>query len=66
MKQINSFTTSRNVALSYSELLMIISQGALCFSGHISSIFALLWAKTVMKMEMVLTRDGRLAFSLQL
>ena len=28
--------------------------------GHISNIFASLWANTVMKLETVLTRDGRL------
>ena len=61
MKQIHSFTTFRNVALSYSELLMIIikSRGFYVL-GHISNILASLWAKTVMTLETVLTRDGRL------
>ena len=72
MKQIHSFTTFRNVALSYSELLMIIKSRGFYVLGHISNIFASLWAKAVMKLEMVLTRDGRLpltgqlTFSLQL
>ena len=61
MKQIHSLTIFRNVvALSYSELLMIIKSRGFYVLGHISNIFASLWAKTVMKMETVLTRDGRL------
>ena len=60
MKQIHSFTIFRNVALSYSELLMIFNSRDFYILGHISNIFASLWAKTVMKMETVLTRDGRL------
>ena len=60
MKQINSFTTLRTVALSYNELLMIIKSRGFYVVGHISNSFASLWAKTVMKLEMVLTRDGRL------
>ena len=60
MKQINSFTIFRNVALSYSELLMIIKSRDLYVLVHISNIFASLWAKTVMKLETVLTRDGQL------
>ena len=59
MKQIHSFTTFWNVALSYSELLMIIKSRDFYVLGHISNI-ASLWAKTVMKLETVLTRDGRL------
>ena len=63
MKQIHSFTIFRNVALSYItviELLMIIKSRDFYVLGHISNIFASLWAKTVMKLETVLTRDGRL------
>ena len=60
MKQIHSFTTFRNVALSYSELLMIIKSRGFYVLGHISNIVASLWAKTVMKLETVLTEDGRL------
>ena len=60
MKQIHSFTTFRNVALSYSELLMIIKSRGIYVLGHISNNFASLSAKTVMKLETVLTRDGRL------
>ena len=48
MKQIHSFTIFRNVALSYSELLMIIKSRDFYVLGHISNIFASLWAKTVM------------------
>ena len=55
MKQIHSFTTFRNVALSC-ELLMIIKSRGFCVLGIISNIFASLWAKTVMKLETVLTR----------
>ena len=54
MKQINLFTTCKNVALSYSELLMIIKSRGFYVLGHISNIFASLLAKTV------LTGDGRL------
>ena len=49
-----------------SELLMIIKSRDFYVLGHISNIFASLWAKTVMKLETVrkletvLTRDGRL------
>ena len=41
MKQIHSFTIFRNVALSYSELLMIITFKSRDFYvlGHISNIF---------------------------
>ena len=60
MKQIDSFTIIRNVALSYSELLMIIKSRDFYVLGHISNIFASLWAKTVMKLKTVLTRDSRL------
>ena len=60
MKQIHSFPIFRNVALSYSELLMIIKSRDFYVLGHNSNIFASLWAKTVMKLETVLTRDGRL------
>ena len=66
MKQIHSFTIFRNVALSYSDLLMIIKSRDFYVLGHISNMFASLWAKMVMKLETVLTRDGRLTFSLQL
>ena len=66
MKLIHSFTIIRNVALSYSDLLMIIKSRGFYVSGYISNIFATLWAKTVMELETVLTRDGRLTFSLQL
>ena len=66
MKQIHSSTILRNVALSYSELLTIIKSRDFYVLGHISIIFASLGAKTVMKLETVLTRDGRLTFSLQL
>ena len=66
MKQIHSFSILKNVALSYSELLMIIKSRDFYVLGHISNIFASLWAKTVMKLETVLSRDGRLTFSLQL
>ena len=59
MKQIHSFTIFRNVALSYSELLMIIKSRDFYVLGH-STIFASLWSKTVMKLETVLTRDSRL------
>ena len=45
MKQIHSFTIFRNVALSYSELLMIIKSRDFYVLGHISNIFASLWAK---------------------
>ena len=44
MKQIHSFTIFRNVALSYSELLMIIKSRDFYVLGLISNIFALLWA----------------------
>ena len=60
MKQIHSFTIFRNVALSYSELLMIIKSRDFYVLGHISNIFASIWAKTVMNFETVLTRDGQL------
>ena len=60
MKQIHSFTTFRNVALSYSELLMIIKSRGFYVLRHISYIFASLWANTVMKVKTVLTGDGRL------
>ena len=60
MKQINSFTIFKNVALSYSELLMIIKSRDIYVLGHISNIFASLWAKTIKKLETVLTGDGRL------
>ena len=60
MKQIHSFTTFGNVALSYSELLMIIKSRDFYVLELISNIFASLWAKTVIKLETVLTRDGRL------
>ena len=40
MKQIHSFTIFRNVALSYSELLMIIKSRDFYVLGHISNIFA--------------------------
>ena len=60
MKQIHSFTTFRNVALSYSELLVIIKSRGFYVLRHISNIFASLWAKTVMKLKTVLTGDGRL------
>ena len=60
MKQIHSFTTFRNVALSYSELLMIIKSRGFYVLGHISNIFASLWAKMVKKLKTVLTGDGRL------
>ena len=63
MKQIHLFTIFRNVALSYSELLMIIKSRDFYVLGHISKLFASLWAKTVMKLETVLTRDGRLPVS---
>ena len=66
MKQILSFLTFRNVALSYSELLMIIKSRGFYVLGHISNVFALQWAKKVMKLETVLTRAGRLTFSLEL
>ena len=49
-----------HVALSYSELLMIIKSKDFYVLGHISNIIASLWAKTVMKLETILTRDGRL------
>ena len=55
MKQIHSFTTFRNVALSYSELMMIIRSRDFYVLGHNSNNFASLWAKTVMKLETVLT-----------
>ena len=60
MKQIHSFTIFRNVALSYSELLMIIKSRDFYVLGHINNIFASLWAKTVMRLETVLTWDCRL------
>ena len=60
MKQIHSFTTFRYVALPYSELLMIIKSMDFYVLRHISNIFASLWAKMVLKLETVLTRDGRL------
>ena len=64
MKKIHSFTTCRNVALSYSELLMIIKSRVFYVLGHIiSNIFASLWAKTVKKLKTVLTGDGRLPVS---
>ena len=71
MKQIHSFTIFKNVALSYSELLMIIKSRDFYVLGHIRNIFASLWAKTIRKLETVLTRDGRfpvglITFSLQL
>ena len=43
MTQIHSFTTFRNVALSYSELLMIIKSRGFYVLRHISNIFASLW-----------------------
>ena len=61
MKQIHSFTIFRNVALSYKELLMIIKSWDFYILGHISNIFASLWAKTVKKLKTVLT-TGRLTF----
>ena len=64
MKQLHSFTIFRNVALSYSELLMIIKSRCFYVFGHISNIFASPLAKTVFKLETVLTRDDRLPFSL--
>ena len=66
MKQIHSFTTFRDVALSYSELLMIIKSRVFYILRDISNIFPSLWAKTVMKLETVFTGDGRLTLSLQL
>ena len=61
MKQVHSFTIFRNIALSeYTELLMINKSRDFYVLGHISNTFASLWAKTVMKLETVLTRDGRL------
>ena len=60
MKQIHSFIIFRNVALSYSELLLIIKSRDFYVLGHISNIFGSLWAKTIMKLETVLTRDSRL------
>ena len=51
MKQIPSITILRNVALSYSELVMILNKSRDFYVlGHISNFFASLWAKTVMKL----------------
>ena len=60
MKQIHSFTIFRNIALSYSELLMIMKSSDFYVLGHISNIFPSLRAKTDMKLETVLIIDGRL------
>ena len=46
MKQIPSFTILRNVALSYSELVMILNKSRDFYVlGHISNFFASLWAQ---------------------
>ena len=66
MKQIDFFTTFRNVALSCSELLMIIKLRGFHVLGHISNIFASAMSQKRFKLETVLTRDSRLTFSLQL
>ena len=60
MKQIHSFSIFRNVALSYSELLMIITSRDFYVLDTLVTFLLHYEPKRLWNLETVLNRDGRL------